>query len=76
MRQAAAQTQRARDDTEDGGRRCAATRVHRPKDQLIRFVLAPDGTVDLTATGSFSDGTDSDVTGAAVWASLAPEVCA
>ena len=26
-------------------RRCALTRAHRPKDDLIRFVLGPDGTV-------------------------------
>jgi predicted RNA-binding protein YlxR (DUF448 family) len=26
-------------------RRCALTRVHRPKDDLIRFVLGPDGSV-------------------------------
>ena len=26
-------------------RRCAVTRAHRPKDDLIRFVLAPDGAV-------------------------------
>jgi predicted RNA-binding protein YlxR (DUF448 family) len=26
-------------------RRCALTRTHRPKDELIRFVLGPDGTI-------------------------------
>jgi predicted RNA-binding protein YlxR (DUF448 family) len=33
------------DGAEDGVRSCALTRVRRPKDELIRFVLAPDGTV-------------------------------
>ena len=31
--------------TADTVRRCALTRAHRPKDDLIRFVLGPDGTV-------------------------------
>jgi predicted RNA-binding protein YlxR (DUF448 family) len=38
-----------RDGTQDGAadtlRRCAVTRVQRPKEALIRFVLGPDGTV-------------------------------
>jgi uncharacterized protein len=29
----------------DTVRRCAMTRAHRPKDELIRFVLGPDGSV-------------------------------
>lgn len=29
----------------DPSRRCAVTRAHRPKDELIRFVLGPDGTI-------------------------------
>jgi predicted RNA-binding protein YlxR (DUF448 family) len=29
--------------TADTVRRCALTRAHRPKDDLIRFVLGPDG---------------------------------
>ena len=33
------------DGAEEGVRTCALTRVRRPKDELIRFVLAPDGTV-------------------------------
>jgi predicted RNA-binding protein YlxR (DUF448 family) len=31
--------------TADAVRRCAVTRAERPKDDLIRFVLGPDGTV-------------------------------
>jgi predicted RNA-binding protein YlxR (DUF448 family) len=31
--------------TADTVRRCALTRAHRPKDDLIRFVLGPDGVV-------------------------------
>lgn len=46
MRQAAAEQ---RDESQDGAdsavRACALTRVRRPKDELIRFVLGPDGTV-------------------------------
>jgi hypothetical protein len=30
---------------DDAGRRCALTRARRPKDELIRFVLGPDGAV-------------------------------
>jgi predicted RNA-binding protein YlxR (DUF448 family) len=32
-------------ETADTVRRCALTRAHRPKDDLIRFVLGPDGAV-------------------------------
>ncbi len=32
-------------DADDPVRRCALTRARRPKDELIRFVLGPDGTV-------------------------------
>jgi uncharacterized protein len=46
LRQAAAEQ---RDDGQDGAddavRACALTRVRRPKDELIRFVLGPDGAV-------------------------------
>jgi uncharacterized protein len=46
LRQAAAeQSDEARDGVEDGVRSCALTRARRPKDELIRFVLGPDGTV-------------------------------
>ena len=39
-----------RNETRDGRaadavRRCAVTRAHRPKDELIRFVLGPDGAI-------------------------------
>ncbi|HZP08704.1 RNA-binding protein [Methyloceanibacter sp.] len=44
MRHQAAEQKRDRDTT-DGLRRCALTRVSRPKDELLRFVLAPDGTI-------------------------------
>ena len=33
------------DGAEEGVRTCALTRVRRPKDELIRFVLGPDGIV-------------------------------
>jgi predicted RNA-binding protein YlxR (DUF448 family) len=46
LRQAASErTQKARGDADEGGRSCAVTRVQRRKDELIRFVLGPDGTV-------------------------------
>ncbi len=46
MRQAAAQRKgKSQTDADHSGRRCALTRAPRPKDELIRFVLAPDGTV-------------------------------
>lgn len=46
MRQAAAERGRkSRDDADPTGRRCALSRAQRPRDELIRFVLAPDGTV-------------------------------
>jgi predicted RNA-binding protein YlxR (DUF448 family) len=32
-------------ETADAVRRCALTRAHRPRDDLIRFVLGPDGIV-------------------------------
>ena len=45
MRQAAAEQEREQDDEADGVRRCALTRTRRPKEELIRFVLGPDGVV-------------------------------
>src|SRR5262249_39928835 len=33
------------EDADETARRCAVTRARRPKDELIRFVLGPDGTV-------------------------------
>ena len=46
MRQAAAERRDEGQDGADGAvRACALTRVRRPKDELIRFVLGPDGTV-------------------------------
>lgn len=44
MRHQAAERERDRETT-DGLRRCALTRASRPKDELLRFVLAPDGTI-------------------------------
>lgn len=46
MRQAAAeQRQEGHGDAGDRVRACALTRVRRPKDELIRFVLGPDATI-------------------------------
>ena len=46
MRQAAAERGRkSQYDADHAGRRCALTRAPRPRDELIRFVLGPDGTV-------------------------------
>ena len=46
MRQAAAeQSDEGHDGVDDGVRSCALTRARRPKDELIRFVLGPDGAV-------------------------------
>jgi predicted RNA-binding protein YlxR (DUF448 family) len=46
LRQAPAERKgKSNSDADPGGRRCALTRAQRPKDELIRFVLAPDGTV-------------------------------
>jgi hypothetical protein len=46
LRQAAAeQRHQGHEDAQDSVRACALTRVRRPKDELIRFVLGPDGTV-------------------------------
>ena len=46
MRQAAARRKgKSQADADHSGRRCALTRAPRPKDELIRFVLAPNGTV-------------------------------
>jgi uncharacterized protein len=42
----AAELERDKDTTE-GFRRCALTRRSRPKGELMRFVLAPDGTIVL-----------------------------
>ena len=44
MRHQAAERECDRETT-DGLRRCALTRTSRPKDELLRFVLAPDGTI-------------------------------
>jgi predicted RNA-binding protein YlxR (DUF448 family) len=46
LQQDAAEQTRS-DATEAAGtvRRCALTRAHRPKDELIRFVLGPDGAI-------------------------------
>jgi predicted RNA-binding protein YlxR (DUF448 family) len=44
LRQATERTDN-RDEADGHGRSCALTRARRPKDELIRFVLAPDGTV-------------------------------
>jgi len=44
-RAAAEQSDTGHDGVEDGVRSCALTRLRRPKDELIRFVLGPDGTV-------------------------------
>jgi len=44
LRHQAAEQERDRETT-DGLRRCALTRKSRPKDELLRFVLAPDGTI-------------------------------
>jgi len=52
LRQATAEHDRDGDHGADGAvRACALTRVRRPKDELIRFVLGPDGAVvpDLKA---------------------------
>ncbi len=45
MRQAAAEQEREQDEEADSVRRCALTRARRPKDELIRFVLGPDGVI-------------------------------
>jgi len=45
LRQAAAEQKREQDEAAESVRRCALTRVRRPKDELIRFVLGPDGVV-------------------------------
>ena len=44
MRQAE-RTHKPEGNAEEAARRCAVTRARRPKDELIRFVLGPDGTV-------------------------------
>jgi predicted RNA-binding protein YlxR (DUF448 family) len=44
-RAAAEQSDTGHDGVEDGVRSCALTRVRRPKDELIRFVVGPDGMV-------------------------------
>ena len=46
MRQTAAEQEyEAHEGADDTVRACALTRARRPKDELIRFVLGPDGTV-------------------------------
>ena len=45
MRHGAAERTYNRDEADGHGRSCALTRARRPRDELIRFVLAPDGTV-------------------------------
>lgn len=43
--EAAEQKETRSEPPADGIRRCALTRVHRPRAELIRFVLGPDGTI-------------------------------
>lgn len=45
MQQEAAERQQDREAAADPLRRCALTRASRPKDELLRFVLGPDGTI-------------------------------
>ena len=45
MRQAAAEQEHEQHLEADSVRRCALTRARRPKDELIRFMLGPDGVV-------------------------------
>ena len=45
MRQAAAEQKQGHKDAHDSVRACALTRVRRPRDELIRFVLGPDGSI-------------------------------
>jgi predicted RNA-binding protein YlxR (DUF448 family) len=46
LRQATAEQEQDGDDGADNAvRRCALTRARRPKDELIRFVLGPDGAI-------------------------------
>ena len=45
MQQAAAEQEREQDEEAGTVRRCALTRARRPKEELIRFVLGPDGMV-------------------------------
>jgi uncharacterized protein len=45
LRQAAAEQEHEQHLEADSVRRCALTRARRPKDELIRFVLGPDGVV-------------------------------
>jgi uncharacterized protein len=42
---ASERTQKAGVEADESGRSCAVTRARRRKDELIRFVLGPDGTV-------------------------------
>jgi uncharacterized protein len=44
LRHQAAEQERDR-ETADGFRRCALTRASRPREELLRFVLAPDGAI-------------------------------
>ena len=45
MRQAAAEQDHGSQSAGDTVRACALSRARRPKDELIRFVLGPDGTI-------------------------------
>ena len=45
MRQAAAEHEHKRPGADETVRACALTRARRPKDELIRFVLGPDGAI-------------------------------
>jgi uncharacterized protein len=45
LRQAAAEQDHGGQGAEETVRACALTRARRPKDELIRFVLGPDGTI-------------------------------
>ena len=45
MRLETAEQSETQDERAEAVRRCAVTRASRPKDELIRFVLGPDGTI-------------------------------
>ena len=70
-RTAAEQEHEAHEGADDTVRACALTRARRPKDELIRFVLGPDGTVvpdlkeKLPGRGVWLTAAHDTVTGAA-----------
>ena len=45
MRLETAEQSETQDERAEAVRRCVVTRTPRPKDELIRFVLGPDGTI-------------------------------